>query len=117
MNRAPSIVQCQDVTPICKKIARPTLGLIAQEVEPLFPEVVDEHNDMKSLAYSELVPVTVRAIQELNEKVQNKNDESGAKIQKLEHRLKRLDAENADLRARLERLEALLDNRLSKSPK
>jgi hypothetical protein len=68
-----------------------TIGLIAQDVEPLFPEAVGEHDGMKSLAYSELVPVTVGAIQELNQKVEERAN-------RLERELKRRDAENAELR-------------------
>jgi len=60
-----------------------TFGLIAQEVEPVFPEVVGEYNGMKSLAYSELVPVTVRAIQELNQKLEDKLQEKNKEIQEL----------------------------------
>jgi hypothetical protein len=74
------------------------LGLIAQEVEPLFPEVVGEHAGMKSLAYSELVPVTIGAIQELNQKL----DAKGAAIQKLEQ-------SNRTLRERLEKFERLVN--------
>jgi hypothetical protein len=48
-----------------------SLGLIAQEVEPLFPEVIGESQGMKGLAYSELVPVTIAALQELNQKLQD----------------------------------------------
>jgi hypothetical protein len=72
-----------------------TLGLIAQEVEPLFPEVVGEHDGMKSLAYAELVPVTVGAIQELNQKLTNE--------------LKRRDAENAELKRNVDELKALVN--------
>ena len=75
--------------------APPAIGLIAQEVEPLFPEVVGEHNGMKALAYSELVPVTVGAIQELNQKL---NDE-----------LKRRDAENAELKRSVDELKTLVN--------
>ena len=44
------------------------IGFIAQEVEPLVPEVVTTANDAehsKSLAYASLVPVLTKAIQEL----------------------------------------------------
>jgi Chaperone of endosialidase len=60
-----------------------SLGLIAQEVEPLFPEVVGEGtNGMKDLAYSELVPVTIRAIQELNQKLQQESKAKDAVLEK-----------------------------------
>jgi len=72
------------------KDAPRTLGLIAQEVEPLFPEAVGEHAGMKSLAYSELVPVAIGAVQELN--------------QKFTAELKRRDAENAELKRELAEL-------------
>jgi len=75
--------------------APPTIGLIAQEVEPLFPEVVTEHDGMKALAYSELVPVTVGAIQELN--------------QKLNEELKRRDAENAELKRSVDELKTIVN--------
>jgi trimeric autotransporter adhesin len=45
------------------------IGFIAQDLELLFPEVVSEVDGMKGVAYSELVPVAVGAIQELAKKV------------------------------------------------
>jgi len=79
-----------------------TLGLIAQEVEPLFPEVVGEHGGMKSLAYSELVPVTIRAVQELNQKVEDQKGE-----------LKQKETEITELKQRLEALEKIVLNQKS----
>jgi trimeric autotransporter adhesin len=67
-----------------------TIGLIAQDVEPMFPEAVGEHNGMKSLAYSDLIPVTVGAIQELNQKLEERTNH-------LQKELKRRDAEIAEL--------------------
>jgi len=78
-----------------------SLGLVAQEVEPLFPEVVGDCDGFKGLAYSELVPVTIRAIQELNQKVAEQ--------------LKAKDAQIQELRQKVERLEALA-NRLAAQP-
>lgn len=82
-----------------------TLGFIAQEVEPLFPEVVGEHDGMKSLAYSELIPVTVGAIQELNRKLEAGNRESEARIRKLETENAELNRKNEQLERRLAALE------------
>ena len=79
-----------------------TLGLIAQEVEPLFPEVVGELAGTKSLAYSELVPVTIRAIQELDRKVNSENAE-------LREELKRRDAESAELNQNMKELRQLVN--------
>jgi hypothetical protein len=71
--------------------SRETLGLIAQEVEPVFPEVVGEYDGMKTLAYSELVPVAIGALQQLNQKVESGSDRAEGRIQKLE-------AENLELK-------------------
>jgi hypothetical protein len=52
---------------------RPHLGLIAQEVREVVPEVVvvgDDEQSTLGMSYSELVPVLVRAIQELDAEVQ-----------------------------------------------
>lgn len=49
-----------------------TLGLIAQELEKVFPQVVevnDDNNKTLSVKYSELIPVLVSAIQELKQEI------------------------------------------------
>jgi hypothetical protein len=47
------------------KFKKQNLGLIAQEVEKIFPELIDKNNDgMLGVRYTELVPVLVKAIQE-----------------------------------------------------
>ena len=60
-----------------KDIASPqrSLGLIAQEVEPLIKEIVytDESegdNGYLSIAYTDLVPVLINAVKELNAKIE-----------------------------------------------
>ncbi|QOI97907.1 MAG: tail fiber domain-containing protein [Flammeovirgaceae bacterium] len=54
-----------------------TVGLIAQEVYPLIPEVVykpsDETNDLWSLDYTKLVPVLIKAIHEQQALITNQN--------------------------------------------
>lgn len=66
----------------------PAIGLIAQEVEPLFPEIVtrmDDEGDLMGLRYSELSVLNVQAIIELNAR--------------LESNVSTLADENAELRA------------------
>jgi len=67
------------------------IGLLAQEVETLFPELVKTGNDgYKMVDYSKLSPILL----------------SGMKAQNT--RLEQLEKENAELKARLERLEKRL---------
>lgn len=75
-----------------------TLGFVAQDVEPLFPEVVEENNGYKSMAYSELVPVAIQAIKEEHERnslIDRQKDEEIAKLKEqnanLERRLKAIE--------------------------
>jgi hypothetical protein len=52
------------------------IGLIAQEVEKVIPDVVYDNDGTKSVAYQNLVALLVQAIKELNDKVdkiENKN--------------------------------------------
>ncbi|HAO33197.1 MAG TPA: tail fiber domain-containing protein [Candidatus Competibacter sp.] len=50
------------------------IGLIAQDVREIVPEVVGRNADgMQSLDYAKLVPVLVRAIKELNERLSRAN--------------------------------------------
>ncbi len=51
------------------------IGLIAQDVEKIIPEVVDynKETDLKSVAYANLIPLLINAIKELNEKINDKN--------------------------------------------
>jgi len=49
------------------------LGLIAQNVEEVFPELVvtDEVSDLKSVQYSNLVAPLIEAVKELTEEIEN----------------------------------------------
>jgi len=71
-------------------LAQPTLGLIAQEVEPVLPELVAHGTDeagLLSLNYTGLIPVLVKAVQEQEARISD------------QHRaLARKDAEIAALR-------------------
>ena len=49
------------------------LGIIAQEVEALFPEIVEtRQNGYKAVKYDRLIAVLIQAVKELNEKLDNK---------------------------------------------
>jgi hypothetical protein len=70
------------------------IGFLAQEVEKILPELVTtDSNGYKSVAYQNVVPVLVEAVKTLNSKVE---------------RLKKIETENAELKARLEAIEAAL---------
>ena len=63
------------------------LGFIAQEVEPLFPEVVSEMAGFKGIAYADMVPIAIGAIKELDQIVRESKaalDESTTKVERLE---------------------------------
>ena len=47
------------------------IGLIAQEVEKVIPEVVGNHKDFKTLDYKKLTPVLIAAVQELSAEVKD----------------------------------------------
>ena len=85
-----------------------SVGLIAQEVEPLFPDMVGEFRGYKTLTYSDLIPVTIKAIQELNTAVRGENEALRTRNQVLEQQVAGQAATLTELKARLERLEAAL---------
>lgn len=54
------------------KTGKKDLGVIAQEVEKYFPEIVkDRENGTKGVMYDKLVPVLIEAIKELNKKIED----------------------------------------------
>lgn len=74
------------------------IGFIAQRVAEVLPEVVAfENGEPSAVDYSRITALAVEAVKELKAK-------QDAKVDSLEK-------ENADLKARLERIEALLNNR------
>ena len=48
------------------------IGLIAQEVEELFPELVTESNNIKGINYQGFIAVLLNCIKELNKKIESK---------------------------------------------
>ena len=74
------------------------LGFIAQEVEAILPTLVTDGADVKTLDYASLSVVAIGALQELNTK--------------LEAKFAAKDAEVAELKSRLEKLERLVNEKL-----
>mgnify|MGYP002832540248 CR=1 FL=1 len=66
-----------------KKNGQATYGLIAQEVESIFPEVVSQANDIKTLNYSAIIPFLVEAVKDMSNQIGTLN----LKIDSLQDRL------------------------------
>ena len=49
----------------------PGIGIIAQDVEKVYPELVRETNGVKEVSYTLLIPVLIEAIKDLNNKVES----------------------------------------------
>ena len=63
-NSLAKILQLQGVSFNWKENGEPSIGLIAQEVEKIFPEVVSGEEGQKTIDYGKLVPVLIEAIKE-----------------------------------------------------
>lgn len=102
------------------------LGFIAQEVEPIFPEVVQtDSKGFKSMIYSNLIAPLVESIKALyarligvEKKIMAQDRQIASKVDKtvLDEKVRNLSNENeklmkknAELEARLERIETLLN--------
>ena len=71
-------------------------GLSAQELQSIYPDLVYEGQDgYLSVNYVELVPILIRSIQELNEKIEQLNAEKGG----AEYKTRSISDENADFNA------------------
>lgn len=84
-----------DENPTMKLSDKRQMGLIAQEVLEIFPELVsvpESPDEMLSLNYTELIPVLVKSVQELNEQLEEKDEEIKARDIQIENILKRLEA-------------------------
>jgi hypothetical protein len=85
------------------------MGLVAQEVEKVFPDWVETGADgYKRMTVRGLEALVVEALRELQ---QQKDADVRGLNQKFTEELKRRDADNAELKRRLEKLEELLGGR------
>ncbi|WP_374073295.1 tail fiber domain-containing protein [Bdellovibrio bacteriovorus] len=115
------VLQLRGVNFTWKANDQKTAGFIAQEVEKVYPELVrtDMNSGYKAVQYGNIVAVLVEALkQEHQERVAAQNS-CEAQVKKVsrqiasvqtetEARMQKLEKENQDLKARLERLEKAL---------
>jgi hypothetical protein len=77
-----------------------SIGFIAQEVQPLFPELVNESEGKLAVGYAQMVAVAIQAIQELNQRVDavQARETHMAELEKKAARVDALEQEMADLK-------------------
>ncbi|WP_413942646.1 tail fiber domain-containing protein [Bdellovibrio sp. HCB-162] len=115
------VLQLRGVNFTWKANDQKTMGFIAQEVEKVYPELVrtDSSSGYKAVQYGNIVAVLVEALkQEHQERIDAQNrceaqvkqvSRQVASVQtETEARVQKLEKENQDLKARLERLEKAL---------
>ena len=71
------------------------IGVLAQDIEKVFPELVSESNGVKSVNYQGLVPVLINALKEQDSKMnvqENKMNEQEAKLNKQQAEIDELKA-------------------------
>lgn len=92
------------------------IGLIAQDIEKVFPEVVlnDSKTTLKSVAYDRLVAPIIEAVKALSHRIHHTETEqkkiSDLEIQ-LDTKIKNLEQENAELKIRLNKVEKALSSK------
>ncbi len=85
------------------------VGFIAQEVEKVLPEVVNQGEDSyRSLEYGKMVAVAIAAIKELYLKLIGMQSEVDAALAAKDAEIQELKKENLEMKARLEKIEEQL---------
>ena len=67
------------------------IGLLAQDIEKVFPELVTETNDIKSVNYQGLVPVLINAMKEQDDKITKQQHEIDSYKAELSNQRKEID--------------------------
>ena len=67
------------------------IGLLAQDIEKVFPELVTETNDIKSVNYQGLVPVLINAMKEQDDKITKQQQEIDSYKTELSNQRKEID--------------------------
>ncbi|RZA08801.1 MAG: hypothetical protein EOP11_03770 [Proteobacteria bacterium] len=90
---------------------RAQVGVIAQDVEKVFPELVDtDKKGFKAVNYSAFVAPLIEAVKSLFDKTSALEARTQAENQALKLRADKLEKENAALRARMDRIERRLSS-------
>ena len=92
-----------------------SLGLIAQEVQPIVGEIVhadDDEAKTLSVSYTELIPVLIKAIQEQQEMIESMRMEAGNQQNMIKNQNLKIEDFTAELKERDNRLN-ILDQRLN----
>ena len=63
------------------KYEKQKIGLLAQDIEKVFPELVSENNGVKSVNYQGIVPILINALKEQDEKIKDQQ----SRINRLEN--------------------------------
>jgi Tfp pilus assembly protein PilN len=66
------------------------IGLLAQDIEKVFPELVTETNDIKSVNYQGLIPVLINAMKEQQSEIDELKEKESNYLQQ-EKRLEKLE--------------------------
>ena len=104
------IDELKGVSFIWKKTGEKSIGFIAQELQKIFPELVDTRNEGHwTVQYSALIPVVVEAVKELRQTFFNKASGLDDRMNKLEVRLVALEKENQRLKLELQGFKAERD--------
>jgi hypothetical protein len=63
--------QINPVSYLWKHNEKKAFGVIAQELEKIIPEVVQNTDDKRTVSYDQLIPFIIQAIKQLDEKIKN----------------------------------------------
>lgn len=85
------------------------MGFIAQEVEPILPQVVDNNNDHYTMQYAPITAVLIEAIKEQQTEIEQLKKENAALKTQIS-KINQLEQQNAEMKAMLKQIQAQLNN-------
>jgi len=110
-NALDKVLQMRGVTYEWKDSREPgdRMGFIAQEVEPILPQVVDNNNDHYTMQYAPITAVLIEAIKEQQQQIQalqNENEKQQAEISQLKNEVAKI----TQMEIIVKQLQAQLEN-------